>query len=178
MKKIVLRIIVMALTFLNIEYASGVSAQCYRGNHNLMNTTDNRQTDYDFCSEGNTLCYQPVNPNEIIVLLGYDRVGSTNSFHCVSATKTLAYTVYFENDGDLAMATARKVSVTVPLHEKLNYATMGTGSFGFGRHVFAVEGSPLSYQTRIDLRDSLGIFVDWWLAWISSTTSPFPPTRR
>ena len=102
----------------------------------------------------------PFDPNEIIGLDGYDATGSADTFRWVSATQSLAYTVYFENDADLAMAAARKVSVTVPLHEKLNFATFGVGNFGFGSHIFEVEGSPSSYQTRIDLRDSLGIFVD------------------
>ena len=102
----------------------------------------------------------PFDPNEIIGLDGYDVPESTDTLRWVSATQTLAYTVYFENDADLAMAAARKVSVTVPLHEKLNFATFGVGNFGFGSYIFEVEGSPSSYQTRIDLRDSLGIFVD------------------
>lgn len=71
---------------------------------------------------------QPVDPNEIIGLDGYNVPESTDILRWVSATQTLAYTVYFENDADLAMAAARKVSVTVPLHEKLNFATFGVGS--------------------------------------------------
>ena len=102
----------------------------------------------------------PFDPNEIIGLDGYDVPESTDTLRWVSATQSLAYTVYFENDADLAMAAARKVSVTVPLHEKLNFATFGVGNFGFGSYIFEVEGSPSSYQTRIDLRDSMGIYLD------------------
>ena len=104
--------------------------------------------------------YQPLDPNEIIGLDGYNAPESTDTLRWVSATQSLAYTIYFENDAELAMAAASKVSITMPLHEKFNYATFGVGSFGFGSYVFAVEGSPSSYQTRIDLRDSMGIFLD------------------
>ena len=102
----------------------------------------------------------PVDPNEIIGLEGYNAPESTDTMRWVSATQSLTYTIYFENDAELAMAAASKVTITVPLHEKLNYATFGVGSFGFGNHIFTVEGSPSSYQTRIDLRDSMGIYLD------------------
>lgn len=71
---------------------------------------------------------QPVDPNEIIGLDGFNASESTDTLRWVSATQSLAYTVYFENDADLAMAAARKVSVAVPLHEKLVLATFGGGS--------------------------------------------------
>lgn len=102
----------------------------------------------------------PRDPNEIIGLEGYNAPESTDTLRWVSATQSLAYTIYFENDAELAMAAASKVTITVPLHDKLNYATFGVGSFGFGSHIIAVEGSPSSYQTRIDLRDSMGIYLD------------------
>ena len=102
----------------------------------------------------------PKDPNEIIGLEGYDAEGSEDTMRWVAATQHLAYTIYFENDPALATASASKVTITLPLHEKLNYGTFGVGGFGFGNHVFAVEGSPSSYQKRIDLRDSLGIYVD------------------
>ncbi|MCR4826567.1 MAG: hypothetical protein K5882_06405 [Bacteroidales bacterium] len=85
-----------------------------------MNNTGNRQPGSNFCAQGNTQCNQPIDPNEIVGLDGYDAVGSTDTLRWVSATQTLAYTVYFENDPDLATATASKVTSTLPLHEKLN----------------------------------------------------------
>ena len=101
-----------------------------------------------------------MDPNEIIGLEGYNAPESVDTFRWVAATQSLSYTIYFENDPELAMAAASKVAITLPLHEKLNHATFGVGSFGFGSHVIAVEGSPSSYQTRIDLRDSMGIYLD------------------
>ena len=135
-------------------------AQCNKGQENRVDNAGELKPDSNFCAEGNSECYQPIDPNEIVGLEGYDALESTDTLRWVSATQSLAYTVYFENDAELAMASASKVSIRVPLHEKLNYASLGIGSFGFGSYVFAVEGSPSSYQTRIDLRDSMGIYVD------------------
>ena len=70
----------------------------------------------------------PWDPNEIIGLDGYDAAGSTDTLRWVSATQSLTYTIYFENDAELAMAAASKVTITVPLHKKLNYATFGVGN--------------------------------------------------
>lgn len=54
----------------------------------------------------------PIDPNEIIGLIGYDAVGSADTFRWVSATQTLAYIGYFENDADFAIAAANKAMVT------------------------------------------------------------------
>ena len=97
-------------------------------------------------------------PNEIKGTKGYDAVGDTLQW--VSINEVLPYTIYFENDPMLATAAAHRVTVRHKLHAKANKATFGVGSFGFNNRVFAVEGSPSSYQTRIDLVDSLGFYVD------------------
>ena len=97
-------------------------------------------------------------PNEIKGTKGYDALGDTLQW--VAATEKLPYTIYFENDPVLATAAAHRVTVRHKLHAKANKATFGVGTFGFNNMVFAVEGSPSSYQTRIDLVDSLGIYVD------------------
>jgi hypothetical protein len=133
---------------------------CNGGDCNLFNNQSIKRTDTSPSSESNTISYRPIDPNEIVGLDGYNAPESTDTLRWVSATQSLAYTIYFENDAELAMAAASKVAITVPLHEKLNYATFGVGSFGFGSHIIAVEGSPSSYQTRIDLRDSMGIYLD------------------
>ena len=133
---------------------------CNQGQQNRVENQGTNEVSQDPTAISNTGVEASRDPNEIIGLDGYDVAGSVDTFRWVSATQTLAYTVYFENDADFATAAASKVTINVPLHPKLNYATLGIGSFGFGSHIIAVEGSPSSYQTRIDLRDSLGIFVD------------------
>ncbi len=136
------------------------TTKCNGGDRKQFNNQSIKRADTSPSSESNTISYRPIDPNEIIGLDGYNAPESTDTLRWVSATQSLAYTIYFENDAELAMAAASKVTITVPLHEKLNYATFGVGSFGFGSHIFAVDGSPSSYQTRIDLRDSMGIYLD------------------
>ncbi|MBO7586934.1 MAG: fibrobacter succinogenes major paralogous domain-containing protein, partial [Bacteroidales bacterium] len=126
-----------------LRYSQGI----YRYEHHPSNTAVIQST-------------RPMDPNEIIGMEGYDAEGSEDTMRWVSATQRLAYTVYFENDSALATAAAQKITIHVPVDEKMDYATFGVGSFGFGSFVYTVEGSPTSYQTRIDLRDSLGIYVD------------------
>ncbi len=129
--------------YFGLEYSQGI----YRVEHNSTGSAVIR-------SEA------PQDPNEIVGLEGYDAPGSEDTLRWVSPTQRLAYTIYFENDPALATAAASKVTITMPLHEKLDYATFGVGSFGFGSFVFPVDGSPSTYQTRIDLRDTLGIDLD------------------
>ena len=79
-------------------------------------------------SESATQSTQPPDSNEIIGLEGYNALECTDTLRWVAATQSLAYTIYFENDAELAMAAASKVTITVPLHEKFNYATFGVRS--------------------------------------------------
>ena len=163
--KIYIKLILLFLFLQDICIAgfaqSGLGTnQCNGGDHKPFLDQMYRNTDSLPSSESTTQSTQPCDPNEIIGLEGYNAPESTDTLRWVSATQSLAYTIYFENDPELAMAAASKVTINVPLHEKLNYATFGVGSFGFGSHIIPVEGSPSSYQTRIDLRDSLGIYLD------------------
>lgn len=100
----------------------------------------------------------PSDPNEIIGTKGYDALGDTLQW--VAATSSLPYTIYFENDPNFATAAAQRVEVRHKLHQKVSKSTFCVGSFGFGSHVFAVEGDVSSYQTRLDLTEDMGIYVD------------------
>lgn len=97
-------------------------------------------------------------PNEIIGTRGYDALGDTLQW--VAATASLPYTIYFENDPELATAAAQKVVVRHSLHTKADISTFAIGAFGFGSHVFTVEGNRSSYQQRLDLTQDMGIYVD------------------
>ena len=96
----------------------------------------------------------PKDPNEIIGVKGYD------SLQWVKVTEQLSYTIYFENYPDFATAPAQKVEVRFAFDEKADMYSFGLGSFGFGPFVFPVEDAPNIYQQRLDVRDSLGIYVD------------------
>ena len=49
----------------------------------------------------------PIDPNEIIGLDGYNAPESTDTLRWVSATQSLAYIVYFDNNSKLAMAVSK-----------------------------------------------------------------------
>ena len=102
--------------------------------------------------------FTPLDPNEIIGTKGYDALGDTLQW--VAATASLPYTIYFENDPELATAAAQKVEVRHRLHAKADISTFAIGAFGFGSHVFTVEGNCSSYQQRLDLTQDMGIYVD------------------
>lgn len=102
----------------------------------------------------------PVDPNEIVGTSGYDAVNSELLKQWVSSTQSLPYTIYFENDPEVATAAAQRVEVRHQIHALGNLATFGIGTFGFGEHVFSVDGSPFNYQKRLDLTESMGIYVD------------------
>ena len=97
-------------------------------------------------------------PNEIIGTKGYDALGDTLQW--VAATASLPYTIYFENDPELATAAAQKVEIRHALHPKADISTFAVGAFGFGSHVFTVEGNRSTYQQRLDLTADMGIYVD------------------
>ena len=100
----------------------------------------------------------PMDPNEIIGTKGYDALGDTLQW--VAATASLPYTIYFENDPELATAAAQKVEIRHALHPKADISTFAVGAFGFGSHVFTVEGNRSTYQQRLDLTSDMGIYVD------------------
>lgn len=100
----------------------------------------------------------PIDPNEIIGTKGYDTLGDTLQW--VAVTASLPYTIYFENDPELATAAAQKVEIRHALHSKADISTFAVGAFGFGSHVFTVEGNRSTYQQRLDLTQDMGIYVD------------------
>ena len=109
-------------------------------------------------AEGETQVYVPCDPNEIIGTKGYDALGDTLQW--VAAMASLPYTIYFENDPELATAAAQKVEIRHALHPKADISTFAVGAFGFGSHVFTVEGNRSTYQQRLDLIADMGIYVD------------------
>ncbi len=97
---------------------------------------------------------QPVDPNEILGPEGFgDESWTKNS-------APHAYTVYFENDPEMATAPAQLIRITSTLDSTLNPASFRLGSFGFGPFVFPVPDNRAYYSTRLDVRDSLGVYVD------------------
>jgi hypothetical protein len=93
-------------------------------------------------------------PNEIIGPKGY------GDAHYVASALRMPYTILFENDPVLATAPAQKVSITHKFDPKINRSSLKLGDFGFSGMIFNVPPNTSTYSTRLDLRDSLGFFVD------------------
>ncbi len=131
--------------------------KCYQGNQVIDAIFELLQDDTPIANEDVSV-YAPQDPNEIIGTVGYDAPG--NTLQWVSASQSLPYTIYFENDPEMATAAAQRVEVRHQFHSLGNLATFGIGAFGFGEHIFEVEGTPSSFQQRLDLTSSMGIYVD------------------
>lgn len=77
----------------------------------------------------------------------------------VSVNDRLPYTVLFENH-ELATAPAQYIRITVPAHEKMDAGTFQLSSVGFNDFTFVIPDNPIATYQRLDVRDSLGLFVD------------------
>lgn len=95
-----------------------------------------------------------LDPNDLIGPEGYDSV------RWVSINDVLNYTIRFENDPDFALANAQYVDVRFDFWNKVAMRGFGLGTFGFANRSWTVDKSPAAYQDRLDLRDSMQIYVD------------------
>ncbi len=93
-------------------------------------------------------------PNLIITPTGFD------SARWVSINDKLGISIYFENDPNLATAPVHNAYIYYKLSSKEDAASFRLGSFGFNGMIFTVPNNLNFYQSRLDLRDSLGLFVD------------------
>lgn len=91
----------------------------------------------------------------------------------MSSNSTLNYTIRFENDPILANAPVQVLRVTQTLDADLDPRSFRLGSFGFGDFIFTVPENRAFYQTRLDLRDALGIFIDVFAGVDVATSSIF-----
>jgi hypothetical protein len=70
------------------------------------------------------------------------------------------YTVYFENDPELASAAAKQVRISVPISEFANPLSARLSTFGFAGYTFEVPQNAASVNQRIDLSQDEGYFLD------------------
>ncbi|PVD52724.1 hypothetical protein DC498_07270 [Terrimonas sp.] len=92
-------------------------------------------------------------PNEIIGPKGIEEP------KWVSVNDRMPYTIYCENH-ETATAPARFIRITTPVQPKQDPNTLELGSFGFNNQEFEIPAGNSAYYTRLDCRDSLGIYVD------------------
>lgn len=96
----------------------------------------------------------PGDPNDINGPIGIEPM------RWIAAKDRMEYTIRFENDPAIATAPAQVVKVTVPVDPKVNPFSIQLSDFGWGPFTFHVPSNSTFYQTRLDLRDSLNLFVD------------------
>jgi len=103
-----------------------------------------------FCMEVQKSC----DPNEI---QGPTGIGDQQF---IAQKDRVDYTVYFENDPELASAPAKQVRVSVPVSEFANPLSTRLASFGFSDNNFEVPVNTASINQRIDLREKEGYYLD------------------
>ena len=104
---------------------------------------------YEWFTEQRT----PGDPNDITGPGGYGSAGF------VPTNQAYPYTIQFQNEPS-ATAPAQVVQVTEALDPNLDWSTFQLGDFGFGDIEVVVPPGLSSYSTRLDLRSTLGIFVN------------------
>lgn len=151
MKRIILLFLIQffVLSFVNAQ--SGGSSCNPNGDNNAQPNSSHHQDPLDNTTTSGGIS---ADPNEIIGPMGYDSV------HWVSINDVLNYTILFENDPEFASANAQKVDVRFSFDDKAWMRGFGLGSYGFANRSWNIDKSPAAYQNRLDLRDSMNIYVD------------------
>ncbi|MDM3852567.1 MAG: pre-peptidase C-terminal domain-containing protein [Aphanizomenon gracile PMC627.10] len=101
-------------------------------------------------------------PNDII------GPGGTGPDRWLTPDPILPYTIRFENIAT-ATAPAVLVNITHTLDSDLDLNTFELGDFGFGSTTITVPDGLQNYTTRLDLRNTIGDFVDF-TATLNTTT--------
>ena len=95
-----------------------------------------------------------VDPNEILGPEGY------GEDMMIATTQRIPYTITFENDPEFATAPASRVEIEYPIPSGQKISSFRLGDFGFGQFVFTVPSNTSTYYQRLDVSDSLGVWVD------------------
>lgn len=146
------RFIIIILCFL-LVYSSQArnSNPCYQGHDQQIETDDPQKYKED---EAESTEQRSYDPNELLGPAGYD------TLRWVSINDVLNYTIFFENDPDFATAPAQAVDVRFRLPERQMTNSFVIGEYGFANQAFK-EGIGGSFcRTRLDLRDSMNLYVD------------------
>jgi RHS repeat-associated protein/uncharacterized repeat protein (TIGR01451 family) len=104
-----------------------------------------------FCSPTDVV--SSLDPNDIIGPAGFGADGF------IRPDQTLPYTITFENRST-ATAPAQTVVITQQLDPDLDFTTFEVGELRFGTLFINGPGGQNFFSTRVDLRDTLGLFVD------------------
>jgi len=133
----------------------------YGGDYVIYNTTNN------YCNNdpnSSILVLGSVDPNDMLSPDGYGQE------RYLSKDKAIPYTIRFENDPVFATAPAQIITINHTLDEDINLNSLVLGDFGFAGQVFSVPENQTFYEKRLNLVDSLGIYVN--------VTAGIDPTNR
>ncbi len=117
-------------------------------------------TDANGCSENASVQVVVIpivcsrDPNDMIGPPGYGEP------KWVSVNDVLPYTIRFENDPEFATAPAQKVVIEHIPDADLNLFSLKLSDFGFANLFFQVPPNSTYYTTRLDVVDSLGVYVN------------------
>lgn len=149
--KRILVFISMLLCLTAVMATGGGDDDCRKGNNNPNPNPDPTRHPGD---SGRITQLPSLDPNDLIGPEGYDSV------RWVSINDVLNYTIRFENDSNFALANAQYVDVRFNFWNKVAMRGFGLGTFGFANKSWNIEKSPAAYQNRLDLRDTMQIYVD------------------
>lgn len=144
-------IIILLFTFVGTCNAQWYKDFCKKGDDNPPEQNNPENIPAGDATSSGQLSYDP---NEVIGPEGYDSV------RWVSINDVLNYTILFENDPEFATAAAQKVDVRFDFPNKAWMKGFGIGGYSFSNMSFPVTKPSNAYQQRIDLKDSLGYYVD------------------
>lgn len=105
-------------------------------------------------AKASTSVVNSFDPNDIIGPAGFGKEG------WITTPQLLPYTIRFENEAAKATAPATEVKITHQLDADLDLDTFELGDFGFGSLVIEVPDGLQNYNNRLDLRSTIGSFVD------------------
>ena len=142
---------ILALLFIYVLAPANAQITCNQGDQNSPGQKDPVTSPV---AGATPIGQQAYDPNELIGPEGCDSV------RWVSINDVLRYTILFENDPEFATAAAQVVDVRFNFPNKNMMRGFGIGDYSFANQAFTVSSPSNAYQTRMDLRESMGIFVD------------------
>lgn len=151
MKKIILFLAMLLCLSALATTGSKDDKTCSGGFSKRQNPKDSLKYPAGDATSAGQLSYDP---NEVIGPEGFD------SLRWVSINDVLNYTILFENDPEFATAAAQMVDVRFDFQSKAWMKGFGIGGYSFSNMSFPVAKLSNAYQNRIDLKDSLGYYVD------------------
>lgn len=152
MKRILL-FLFMLLCLMVVMATGGINdnKNCGGGDQRPTLTPDPIPWPADSLNPDGQLSYDP---NEIIGPTGYD------SLRWISINDVLDYTIMFENDPEFATANAQRVDVRFEFDKKELMKDFILGGYGFANMSWEMEKPSNTYQNRINLVDTMSIYVD------------------